>query len=73
MISISLVQRDISNLKLKISPFQLTARLRIRMLVLFLMVLLRWMTRTTRMFPMLPMMMMKEKRMGTMYGTEGER
>ena len=54
----------------RIHRFILTARLRMSMLVLFLIVLLRLTTRTTRILPTLPTIMMREKRIGTRYGTE---
>ena len=47
----------------------LTARLKMRMLVVFLIVLLRRTTRTTRRLPTRPITMTKVKRMGTMMGT----
>ena len=47
----------------------LTAKLNIRMLVVFLMVLSKMTTMTTRMLPMKPMMMTRVKRMGTTMGT----
>ena len=43
----------------------LTARFSMSIFVLFRMFLLRATTRTTRMLPMEPMMMMREKRIGT--------
>ena len=46
-----------------------TARLKMRMLVVFLIVLLRRTTRTTRRLPTRPITMTKVKRMGTMMGT----
>ena len=47
----------------------LTARLKMRMLVVFLIVLLSKTTRTTRRLPTKPITMTKVKRMGTMMGT----
>ena len=47
----------------------LTARLKIRMLVVFLIFLLRITTSTTRRLPTNPMMMTRVKMMGTTIGT----
>ena len=64
------VSNDIYNLSTHSVTYCLTARLKMSMLVVLLIVLSKMTTRTTRRFPMNPMMITRVKMTGTWTQTE---